>query len=772
MAKRPETDPTREAPKPGSSKGELEQYGVWVKAEPQDIIQDAPAPFAAEFDATLHGESDLIPEESFLSEDEERLLGSFDSEFETAGFEESPPRSPMDEGTLPDIEDMPPLEEALLESASSSGSDIEDFGASTIDIQLEDIERPFDTSHIGPNTDLDMSTVRGLDKESKTSGGTSGVAAGGSMEDVSSEFLDSLSASPSGAEGGTGETGGADDVTSQFLDFEEETGSGAENSPSPDFEPIDIDLQFDDTIPVSSGRDESHAAGFEPVTEFDDFLRTEKEASAKNGKASNEAPPEGESFDDLAAVERDLYEKPEARETAKGGSDLSTEILLKIADELSSIRGELVSLKSQLGSLKARAPALAEAILEGEEAPKEEASGGFFDDEEDETIALTGDELDNILNTADFTEEVAETEAPEELEASEDLEAAHSPADMSLLDDGLLPENGDYSAAKAPGIEEVRIDTTEAADLDFAIEDQGEETTPSLEEIGMIAEEGISPLTSAPEDTSYLESDIGELGLSDAPMNEAPLVEPDLTDFDVEEEDLGGGAISEIEEELPVVEPSAEDLILEAEAGLDFADSEPVSELEPLEPIPETEEDAFGEINLHDEGQAEGELEDMEGLEELGGEDEAELLAERIDQATVKPALPVSLHPDEVSISLDDSYFVGESTLDDAGAPVEREEELLLSDMDEVSPEAPQPETEFEIPAAEEEDTISPLPVSSPAQQTEAGEEPDRLKSEIRSVLAYLDKLLDSLPEDKIEEFARSKYFDTYKRLFEELGLV
>ena len=45
-------------------------------------------------------------------------------------------------------------------------------------------------------------------------------------------------------------------------------------------------------------------------------------------------------------------------------------------------------------------------------------------------------------------------------------------------------------------------------------------------------------------------------------------------------------------------------------------------------------------------------------------------------------------------------------------------------------------------------------------------------RSEIKTVLSYLDKLLDSLPEAKIEEFARSEHFDTYKKLFEELGLV
>ena len=44
--------------------------------------------------------------------------------------------------------------------------------------------------------------------------------------------------------------------------------------------------------------------------------------------------------------------------------------------------------------------------------------------------------------------------------------------------------------------------------------------------------------------------------------------------------------------------------------------------------------------------------------------------------------------------------------------------------------------------------------------------------SELKGVLSYMDNLLESLPEDKIEEFARSEYFDTYKKLFKELGLA
>ena len=34
-----------------------------------------------------------------------------------------------------------------------------------------------------------------------------------------------------------------------------------------------------------------------------------------------------------------------------------------------------------------------------------------------------------------------------------------------------------------------------------------------------------------------------------------------------------------------------------------------------------------------------------------------------------------------------------------------------------------------------------------------------------------MDQLLDSLPEDKIHEFAASPHFDVYKRLFNELGI-
>ncbi len=43
---------------------------------------------------------------------------------------------------------------------------------------------------------------------------------------------------------------------------------------------------------------------------------------------------------------------------------------------------------------------------------------------------------------------------------------------------------------------------------------------------------------------------------------------------------------------------------------------------------------------------------------------------------------------------------------------------------------------------------------------------------ELREMFSYLDRLLESLPDATIEEFARSPYFDSYKRIFETLEIV
>jgi len=261
---------------------------------------------------------------------------------------------------------------------------------------------------------------------------------------------------------------------------------------------------------------------------------------------------------------------------------------------------------------------------------------------------------------------------------------------------------------------------------------------PEAEDLSLFAEEGVLPMTTAPEDTSFLEA-AGDIDIGLPAMSDEPLVEPDLSDFDLETDELEPRL--EIDEELPLasLEPEIEEVTLGLEAGPDYIAEESAAEAEMLEPVPEIEETSYADINLHEEPQGHPSS-DLESLSELDldGEGGLETLSD-------SEFLPVAEEP-----SID--------------------EDLVLSAY-----EGPDGESAFEPPKPEfsppAKKAAQPEAARQPAEKAQTGDG-DRLKSEIKSVLSYLDKLLDSLPEEKIEEFARSEYFDTYKKLFEELGLV
>ena len=71
----------------------------------------------------------------------------------------------------------------------------------------------------------------------------------------------------------------------------------------------------------------------------------------------------------------------------------------------------------------------------------------------------------------------------------------------------------------------------------------------------------------------------------------------------------------------------------------------------------------------------------------------------------------------------------------------------------------------------EAEEVLDAESAGSPPSSDSAAGIPDNLKDEIRNVLGYMDKLLEALPDEKIQEFANSDYFVMYKKLFEDLGI-
>jgi hypothetical protein len=104
-------------------------------------------------------------------------------------------------------------------------------------------------------------------------------------------------------------------------------------------------------------------------------------------------------------------------------------------------------------------------------------------------------------------------------------------------------------------------------------------------------------------------------------------------------------------------------------------------------------------------------------------------------------------------------------------------EGFIVEADDDFQPFQDDPEDDVDAISGEDLDIADAAPQieAAPAAKTTPGsfgEIPSNLKQELKTVLSYMDQLLEALPDEKIEEFARSEYYDTYKKLFKELGLV
>jgi hypothetical protein len=232
--------------------------------------------------------------------------------------------------------------------------------------------------------------------------------------------------------------------------------------------------------------------------ESDDILPNVAALAAEESIDANfdEFPVADGDTDVVSPVSADDFEVPtvETIETASRmkESDISNQLLQKIANELSSIRNELSEMKKEFAIVRASVPA--------GEAKEDDQHGGFFSEEEDETIALTGDELNNILNTADFTEESGTNETLDE-----------SPVDAASID-GSSPDEGS-SDDKDSEDELIQIDL-DSLGIDLNPDIPAEEAIPAVEdlpiedkddELEKLRTEGAIPINPAPENISYLE---------------------------------------------------------------------------------------------------------------------------------------------------------------------------------------------------------------------------------------------------------------------------
>jgi hypothetical protein len=514
---------------------------------------------------------------------------------------------------------------------------------------------------------------------------------------------------------------------------------------------------------------------------------------------------------------------PEQKQETEKPVDLSTQLLMKIAEELSSIRNELSTLKQQLHENKHEA---AEQLDEG---------GGFFDEVEDEKIALTGDELNNILNTADFIEDTGESGDFSKAE-DESLDPAVSFTDFSEQ----FPETDETFFSRSDAI----VDGLPEIDEDFDLPPMSLEISPDLDEL---SGDGLDSIMPSPEDISFLEENPAFPDLSeDNSFNPAfdssfdfeneIIEEPNLLDelpedsllnsafdssFDFENEIIEEPNFSETLQETPLEEPALEDFPIELvdmeippddetfglpDSGNDFGDIEEI-ELS-LDDSIDSEEELSKEFSPDDEFPDAADV-SIDELIDISDETQITPVAswdnDIYDQIIPEgfvieseddPALEETMSKEEFLESMGDSFTEQVPAFDEDIPEAEELPEEIPFELEPV-PEQAEAETldleeETSIPPdaglrEPEEKSQSPAPAVPPSeasQQKSAPKEggthspvdisaiPSDIKFELRSVLSYMDQLLESLPEGKIEEFAKSEYFETYKKLFEDLGLA
>lgn len=557
-----------------------------------------------------------------------------------------------------------------------------------------------------------------------------------------------------------------------------------------------------------------------------------------------------------------------------------------LTEEIAELRREFSALKTEFEALKNKASAINQSPV----SETSDGSGGFFDDgaDDDNTIALSGDELTNILNTADFTEEHTEDHISEDFDEDETVNELESPS--QLPEEIEIPKNGDDADENKS--EEISVNQdlnfqqeTEETFVDGVTEQDFEEpfvppfeeeelpaTDDELREVmeeaypdkeGVVSEDITEPLDFEDQESEELDD------MFQTPQWNTEVAEEDGTlssffnednGFMVSEEPVFQETVEEKTEEdftvpTPVTE-LAEESVLEAvqedtqkpveEDVLEAEEAEPVEdifqtdqwstleetipEVEAItedsietvteEPVAEeiveedTEEDfvipvqssefadepASREMQEYDEEVISSEENTVsKSDEEVGAAEEKteESLFEEPHEDAREPSEEeltgiVEAEPVE-TISSADQWTAEVSSGTETEASAENEEVDRSFVIEETPDIITEEETEhlqeleeepvepvlaesygFETPDVKE-DVLSEnesVPQSEEvAVENQISEIPQDLKQDIKSVLVYMDQLLDSLPEEKIAEFARSEHFELYKKLFNELGL-
>lgn len=475
-------------------------------------------------------------------------------------------------------------------------------------------------------------------------------------------------------------------------------------------------------------------------------------------------------FSDEPQETSEPEEQPQAESRPSEISLKEQEILQQIASELALLKDEIKNLKTDFADLKSR-----EADVKIPEQ-KEENSGFFADSDEDDTIALSGDELDNILNSAEFLDETEDINN----NITEDSIQENKLSDIqSDIQPDLKQEENEGSSQ----FESTAKDEIDGV-FDSTVEDENtieEETSfePTLENEETIEEDISSEINQEPViEESVIEETASEDDISDFEISEnlpeeieIPKVE-DLSDSDFNADDFSGS------------EESAETSVSEQD---EFSASNPIDDFfnedDSIDSALTSEKLDYIAADAKEETEIQSEQTDNEEFSDLDlpsptVDDITDNTLDELDENPNSLELPNT--SEEIEITEIEEPVFEESSVEEPVIEENSVEEPVIEETnndDTVLEDSVIEATDFnnEISAGDDlqdESVFTEQLETEPKKENVSNEEiPSDLKQEIKSVLSYMDQLLENLPEDKISEFAQSEHFVTYKKLFQELGL-
>ena len=577
-------------------------------------------------------------------------------------------------------------------------------------------------------------------------------------------------------------------------------------------------------------------------TDFE-TLKNCKVADHTSGITETEVPEVNEEV--AVEIPESIEESPEAfadipesiEETPEAFADIP-ETIAETPEVFADIPETIEATPVEIAENDTSSPDSMEEIQIPVPEKNEDSSNGFFGtDDEDETIALSGDELNNIMITADFaeTEETVENneavyDADTETEsvtepASESEKTEESPFDFPITDNLETESAGTSDSFELPSEEseetvsddfseiDTSFDNLESPEEDIVIDETISE--PVLEDISIndSAEEPSTDDITLPDESELNDASIEIKSDETEPTDENnSAIDTTFTDdnpfgainetamnIPVEESDSGLSIEEnsenlaepdfdslenqEIETEITIPKvdeisenenPSApEDDILVESSNDDFMDS--VAESEMVITQSEATEPACEDIDVEENIDV---VEEIPDTVDISSEIETtELSAEEVSNVE-----PFNDSIDNFDSMLDSEKDISEQLSDENVDYLKSDENVIESDMENMSSAINESETLSESMIsnidATMEDPFPPIEsVIDHDERVEKQEAPSDtlisidLKNDIKSVLLYMDQLLENLPEEKIMEFAKSEQFGTYKRLFNELGL-